>query len=338
MLWSGLSAAALLLAGILCSAPVLYSQNSGPREKILSILQQHSPTGFFVLDAYEEFSFALEHRYMPWKTKKDDFMEFVRGDSVESLLGSVNIVVHETYHTYSALRAFQLSEERFGRPLPGYHAFLAKDNAAMLVKRTPVFNTSEIADSIPERLRTFRFATYIAPDPAGSLSATGSKAWGVYGLLNEYSAYYHGNKAALDLYPYYRDVMPPGPAKWHDYFSGINRSFSANVEFRFFILKYLQYAKEHHPLIYSGIMENREFVLAYHAVSKQHEDLSDEYFRIKKEVFTNLEKEGYTVTEDAENMYTGKGASRYGSSHHLAAYYLLRDELEKPEYRTIMKQ
>ncbi|MBN1522976.1 MAG: hypothetical protein JW904_00725 [Spirochaetales bacterium] len=194
---------------------------------------------------------------MPWKKQKDDFMEFVRGDSIQSLLGSVNIIVHETYHSCSALKAFQMTDERFGKTLSDYHAFRTENKTFILVKRTPVFNTSEIADSIPGPLRTFRFATYIAPDPSGASFSTGSKAWGVYGLLNEYSAYYHGNKAALDLYPYYRDAMPPGPAKWHDYFSAVNRSFSANMEFKFFILKYLQYAGKHYPSVFRGIMENR---------------------------------------------------------------------------------
>ncbi|NLW48706.1 MAG: hypothetical protein GXY86_15440 [Firmicutes bacterium] len=42
------------------------------------------------------------------------------------------------------------------------------------------------------------------------------------GLLDEHHAYYHGTKAAFDLYPYYRDKMTENPKKWHNYLSPID--------------------------------------------------------------------------------------------------------------------
>ncbi len=46
-------------------------------------------------------------------------MEFGRGDSRDSILGSINIVVHETCHSLSALLAQRLCEQQTGKAGPG---------------------------------------------------------------------------------------------------------------------------------------------------------------------------------------------------------------------------
>jgi len=311
------------------------------RETLLKFLKDYSPDGYDIVNGYEKTPDEEIARHMTWKKKKDDFMEFVRGDSEKSVLGAVNMVVHETSHTYSALLALQLCEKitgKTGSRCGSYHAYRVGKGKTILVKRTAVFNTGEMADSIPPSLRTFRYKLYVSPDTNKGGYVIGSKAFGVYGLLNEFDAYYHGNRAAFDMYPYYRDRMGPGPAKWHDYFSGVNRSFSAGLEFKFFILKYIQYAKNRHPDVYRAIMENRDFASAYLAVEKNHQDLVRDYYNVKKEVSAALGKEGYTFTEDDTNMFIGKAPHRFGSSNHMRDYILLKGELEKEEYRTLVEE
>jgi len=332
---------------LLCAVPailMLFTPSTharSTRDTVLHLLKEYSPDGYHIVDGYEKTPDDEITRHMKWKKKKDDFMEFVRGDSEKEILRAINMVVHETSHSYSALLACQMCEKITGTTGPRcgrYHAYRVGDGTAILVQRTAVFNTGEMAESIPPSLRTHRYKLYVSPETDRAGYVIGSKANGVYGLLNEFDAYYHGNRAACDMYPYYRDRMGPGPAKWHDYFSGVNRSFSANVEFKFFILKYLQYAQRKHPAVYEGIMKNREFARAFLAIEKNHQDLIRDYGNVKNEVFAALGKDGYTVTEDDSNLYIGKGSGRFGSGNHMRDYSLLKGELEKAEYRNMMEE
>jgi hypothetical protein len=305
-----------------------------PRETILQILKEHSPTGYYIVDQYEKAPEEVEFKDWKQKIYKHDFMEYVRGETIENLLLAINTVVHETCHSYTLVKTYQLSKDNNGKTVPGYDAYYVGNDINILVKKTTTFNTVEIAASIPESLRTFRFKTYVS----GESKNVRSKSDGVYGLLDEYNAYYHGNKAAFDLYPYYRDKMNEGPEKWHKYFAGINGSFSANMEFKFFIIRYLQYAKTNYPKIYRGIIQNKDFIAAFRAIEKNHEELVRDYFRVKEEIYEILRKEGDTVWEDEKYYYIEQGHSRTGASHNLEDFYLLQKELENEEYQPILAE
>ena len=311
------------------------SRALSPRETILQLLKDYSPTGYYIVNQYETAPEEVE--FQKWKTKfkKSDFMNFVRGDSIEDLLRSINTVVHETAHSYILVKAYQLCKDRKGKSIPGYDAYYIGNETNITVKKTPTFNTTEIIGSIPEPLRTFRFKTYVSDESDKNIR---SKTAGVYGLLDEYHAYYHGTKAAFDLYPYYRDKMPESPEKWHNYFYGVNGSFAASMEFEFYILKYLQYAKANYPKIYRDILHNKDFCAAFFAIKKNHAQLAEDYFRVKEEIFEMLRKEGYTVSEDERSYTIGNDRIRIKADNNLESYFLLQRELEKEEYQVILKE
>ena len=54
--------------------------------------------------------------------------------------------------------------------------------------------------------------------------------------------------------------------------SGMNNCLPY-AEFRFYTLRYMPYAKEHHPHIYQGILENDDFRLAFSAIGSLYSDL-----------------------------------------------------------------
>ncbi len=306
----------------------IVSGTSSSRETIIQLLKSYSPTGYYIVNTYETIPVDFELKVMKWKTKKDNFMEFVKSDKIEDLLAAINIVVHETCHSYTALAAFKETEEQFGKATGGYHSYYIGDNTSMLVKRTETFESAKIADSIPERLRTFRFKTYIAGSKYNS-----TQSYGIYGLLNEFNAYYHGNRAAYDMYPYYRDKISGGPGKWHGYFSGVNRSLSAYMEFKYYILKYLQYAKINYPAVYKGIIENREFSSAFIATDEKHAELVTDYFIRKESIYDDIRKTGITVYEDGTMYYFGRKPHFSGTSHNLESFHLLKKELSGKEYQ-----
>ncbi len=73
-------------------------------------------------------------------------------------------------------------------------------------------------------------------------------------------------------------------------------------------------------------------------LKKNHSDLIRDYYKVKSEIFSNLRKNGFTVSEDDTNMYMGKAPHRFGSSHHLGSFYLLKKELEKKVYQIMLSE
>ena len=67
---------------------------------------------------------------------------------------------------------------------------------------TDVFDSIHMTQAIPQELRTVRYTTYL-----GDNYQVGSHLEGIYGLLNEYVAYYWGAKAELDLLKLYHDEI-----------------------------------------------------------------------------------------------------------------------------------
>lgn len=306
-----------------------------PRETIMQLLKDYSPTGYYIVNQYETAPEDVEFQRWKTKFKKSDFMSFVRGDAIQDLLRSINTVVHETAHSYILVKSYQLCKDRKGKSIPGYDAYYIGNETNITVKITPIFNTTEIIGSIPESLRTFRFKTYVSDESDKNIR---SKTAGVYGLLDEYHAYYHGNKAAFDLYPYYRDKMPETPEKWHNYFYGVNGTFAASMEFEFYILKYLQYAKANYPKIYRDILRNKDFCAAFFAIKQNHAQLGKDYFQVKEEIFEMLRQKGYTVSEDERFCAIGKDHILVKTNNNMESYFLLQREMEKEEYQVILKE
>ena len=121
------------------------------------------------------------------------------------------------------------------------------------VPLTDVFPSSEIADSVPESLRTSRFKTYINGDPY-----MGSIQEGPYGMLDEFTAYCWGlhNTIAQKEFRESNDLVK----------KGYSNDFVSYAEFRYYILHYMLYAKEHYPEVYSGILNNDSFRKAFSTI------------------------------------------------------------------------
>ena len=51
----------------------------------------------------------------------------------------------------------------------------------------------------------------------------------------------------------------------------------AYAEFKYYILNYLYYAKKHHPDVYKGIVNNKEFCKAYKTLESSYAKLIKEY-------------------------------------------------------------
>lgn len=254
--------------------------------------------------------------------------QIAKGDDIcvwfsdqDRIINSINTAIHEETHGYS----FAYSK--------GYRhtAYFTGKKKAVHVTHTKVYRSKMMAGSIPKRLRTFRYNTYVAK-PRANLA---SDVQGVYGLLNEFMAYQRGMNTTVLLFPYLRKQDADWGA-WKSYISGCENDRQAYGEFKYYILHYLYYAKKHYPDIYKGIMNNRQFCRAYKALEKNFRKCIRQYE-------TDLEKvkaivaahPGYwlEVTEDEVMLrYDGDGT---GIGRYTAEYEKLSKEVGKKKYKSI---
>lgn len=316
---------------------------SSTRETVLQLLKDYSPDSYYMIDQYFKMPEVIEKYFnskkIEIKVPKGDFIYYVKGNSEQEILDSIVIVAHEMCHYYTNNRAYQLFRETKKKMElhESYETYYAGNQGDISVKRSNIFNSQEIAAVIPESLRTFHFKTYISPET----DDTASKKIGVYGLLNEFNAYYYGTKAAFDMYPFYRDKMTSNAERWVHYMDSINNSYFAYSEFKFFILKYLLYARQNYPVIYQDIINNHEFCRAYLMVDERYGQLIQDYFTLRNKIFENLRKEGYSVNVGPTSYVITRSEpkfTRLGGDYFFTTYELLQNEIAKPEYQAIVKK
>ncbi len=162
---------------------------------------------------------------------------------------------------------------------------------SMQVTFTEVFDSSEMEDLVPEEGRSGRFELYISP----SGDRTAARACGVYGLLNEFTAYCWQLANMNRIEPFVDQEKVFGVYYTDPYLSW--------AEFRQFILAYMLYAKENYPAVYQDIAENESFREAFTAIDT----------RFQKEVAT------YRANHDMYPKYETK-------------YQALTAEMNKKEY------
>lgn len=225
------AAAALILAGSLSTSALAGSLDRTPDEsEVLALTAQYDPDGYHILED------AVQ--------RGDDFSSYIRCD----VLGSIDTCIHEMHHGYvfdngSVNRKTGMVDQ----------TFYLGGGTDYSVPATKCFRTEVVTGSLPASLQTFRYDTYVSPG-----NITDANQSGVYGLLNEFSAYYWGCNSYLALYPYCETVCTD-PSDWMSYISGYANGRDAYAEFYYWTLLYLEYARTNKPKVYKAIIRNRAY-------------------------------------------------------------------------------
>ena len=305
----------------------------GLRTVMHELLRTYSPSGKYVLDRCAQTPNTLDCGSVTVTLNPcPDPVTLVKSRTLDGIISDLTTVVHEMTHEYQYRIAVAMLAERNTSPKDGrYHAYYTGAET-ILVKQTKVYRTSEMQGLFPAALRTERFPVYIFP-----ARETGAQLDGVYGLLDEYDAYYISTKTALGFLDYYRTSREDTPEDWFHFLDNMNRCYFAQAEFRLDILNYLRYAKAHHPDVYAGVMGNAAFRHAFHDVDNGYAELVQDYFAAKAQIFDRLRAAGYEVEEDDEFTRIGKDGAFTGRSNFLKPYHALTAELAKPIYQDLLK-
>jgi hypothetical protein len=120
------------------------------------------------------------------------------------------------------------------------------------------YKSELIAEFLPidAEEKIFRFETYI-----GEGSGVSANLSGIFGLMDEYSAYQNGCSAALVAYD--NALQEKDTTLAITFFKDALATYYAYYEFNSFIGAYLKYGKTKEPIIYQKIMNNNTLRRAY---------------------------------------------------------------------------
>jgi len=263
-------------------------------ENILELLNSYDSDGAYII----RFSLDEGNDILGW---------FNDG---EKIIDGIGTAVHEETHRY-ILQKHRSGEEEI----------YIGDEKSVHVTYTEVFNSSEMADEIPAELQTFRFDNYVG-DPDANMA---SDIDGIYGLLNEFTAYCWDMNNAVCLYDYYKAEANTNE-DWLSYINQFDNGRMAYSEFNYYILNYLAYAQENHPDVYEGIVSNEGFTEAYLTIEKKYRSLIE----TAEQYIDEIVKE-YNGKKEGNKIFLGST----GMSTSTEDYTKLVNETSKAEYRKI---
>jgi len=324
------------VAFLLVNSKQLYAQNKeAVRARCLELLKKYDPDGYYVLTTYAGLKnkYAIGSNFTISTGPATDFMVYVDGKTDAEILKDLGTAVHEMFHGYSHKAPYAVMEQSptVYVPTKSYDLIWIDAKTQYMVPITTTFSSRDIASTIAEDLRTFRFKTYIL----SSSNIQSTQQHGVYGLLNEMAAYYHDTKTAVNLYDYFAEAYQNGDASvsWMDYFQLVSGVYYAHAEFRFYILSYLLYARQKYPLVYDEILSNKPFVEAFLAVDQKFTDLMRTYEGKKEAIFSMLKDAGEEIEEDSGFI----SLNGFGIGTFRADYDKLWEAMQQESYLEMMK-
>lgn len=167
--------------------------------------------------------------------------------SYNALFSDAETVMHESVHHYNST---------IGKN--GNEGYLVEPGVEILVPVHSVFKSCEIKKIIPAGADTkiFRYKTYVSDSSIVSANVSG-----IYGLLDEFSAYNSGVRyCAISAQ---NAMMKGDTARAQKFVAQAAGTYFAYYEFNLFMAWYLKTAKADHKDVYDDMMANTNLRVAY---------------------------------------------------------------------------
>ncbi len=269
-----------------------------------ALLEKYSPRGYAVITTYETLPLTFELAEGPYKFEPPTmtFEHYLEDGAYDLLPTKLSTCVHELGHGYGARMAFQLMVDR-GEPHGDGGEAILVDGDPWLVRYTPTFPAEDMDPTFPSDARTFKYEVYVA----GEHAAGSTQMYGAYGLLDEYAAYYLGNRTTFEMWPWVRDAAPASSALILQYgveMDDLQRTFD---EMTLFLLHYLKHAREHQPEVYDALVANADFKGALLAVHDAFAALAAQAAALEPDVWALARERGVVLDRNAEGRFVIDG-------------------------------
>lgn len=177
--------------------------------------------------------------------------------SEAALFTELNTVVHESVH------------------MNNINKYVVIPGVIIPVNNTETCRSSEFNSMVNKDVSSqiFRWNTYVSKDATAS-----SNVSGIYGLMDEFSAYMNGTRVSLLTAAKLRAEGDQSRADIQ--LDQASRTYFALYEFRLFIALYLHYTHQYRREIYNKIMENNNLRLTYTLIDNEFEKINGDAHRI----------------------------------------------------------
>ncbi|CAN5410935.1 hypothetical protein BH09BAC5_BH09BAC5_23130 [soil metagenome] len=175
-------------------------------------------------------------------------------DTTSSVLsGNFGTVIHESTHGFNGQK------------------YMVIPGVEIPVDKTTTYNSSEFNKIVPTDASTkiFRYDTYV-----GETSVVSANVSGIYGLMDEFSAYENGTRA--DVLAAKTALANGDTVLAKSFISQANATYFAYYEFNLFIAWYLHFAKTDHPDIYKETMANTGLRITYTMINQEFKSTIDD--------------------------------------------------------------
>ncbi|MDR1287151.1 MAG: hypothetical protein LBK08_06045 [Treponema sp.] len=297
-----------------------------------STLSKYSPESSRILD-----DVAKSER----NSSKDQILLWYhpRGaDEREDFYNTLDTAVHETVHKFTSLHFFNSASNNI------QEQYLVEGKIIRVQHGESLIKTEVITGSLPPHLRTFRWETYVSPNAAPS-----ANQHGIYGLLNEFNAYYRGLKSVYECFPYLSDLGGFENGDIAQSYIGVlatdGSSAGAFYEFKYWILRYLLYTKDKAPAQYRSIIRNKNFIYVFLYIHDHFLELVEEKIpRRVNELILELNNAGINASlEDIRgygtvfSFYKNSSVQTFVPLHDTAAN-TVRADMKGEQYSTMLNE
>ena len=251
-------------------------------------LKKYSGSSFYIIEHIQaiasKYCDSPFIRYYSWlrESTKDSYGEV---EFPLLLASDASTALHETAHGFASSAAFLDSPyNKSTRQALAYSApseitaYYLEDWGVNYILQTESVPAKQITPYIrnSEIISTGRYQEYI--EPSGPTNST--QVDGIYGLVDEYHAYYHtlmmDYNIALDPELDLGDKVPRGES----YLSRFSDMHIAYYQFTLYILSYFRMVEDEYPRIFEKLMNNQELLKAIVRIHDAGKNLSQRYIEL----------------------------------------------------------
>ena len=239
---------------------------------------------FYIAKAnfYSDYGLQLKKAY----TGPDDYLVYEGGrrktwngdTSNDALMKSFKFVIHESVHHYNSNNKMLV--------IPGIEIEL---------EQHAIFRSADFAGIVPDELEQsiFRYKDYVS-----DTSTVSANVSGIYGLLDEYSAYMNGTRFSLLAAEKSLTLGNAQDAIFH--IQDASMVYYAYYEFRLFIAWYLEYAEKYNKSVYQNMMNHRNMRVLFTLLDNEYLETIKGF---EKLTFPNNEYSWAKASSPYESIY-----------------------------------
>jgi len=295
----------LTLATFLIFGSELYAQTKkSARATVWELLEKNNPDAFYFMDELYKFPIDIHFDNIEiMLSEPPDFMAYIDNYNTEGILDDIGTAVHESCHAYESMKVFHYitAGELAFEFDDNYSVYFLSSDEEYVVKHSKTFPSKEFAKEIPKDYQTLRYKTYINT----STKNLGTQQKGIYGLMDEWTAYYNGFKTTVLNFPEYKKLANRDAGKYLKYMEHASSHKVAYLEFKYYILHYLYFARNKHLDIYREVINNQQFIKAYSAVNLAYANIISDYGERILDIREDVESRGEYFSYDGETIWIG---------------------------------